>query len=186
MLHDPAPAEPPGVEARCRSIRVVRLPSRTRFPRCGAGTCGCPATTVRSASDGVASYPDKCRTSAARLGGESLSAHAARRRRRNSPRHPFLSSPYSNPSPPLFFPLALATQKAGPFADLIGYRPPTGKFWVGDDSSVFRDGPLGKSTVKAAAAKQAAKERGSEKRLSASRTFPICQTGCEKEVTDKC
>jgi hypothetical protein len=39
--------------------------------------------------------------------------------------------------------------------------------------------------VKAAAAKQAAKERGSEKRFSASRTFPICQTGCQKEVTDK-
>ena len=39
--------------------------------------------------------------------------------------------------------------------------------------------------MKTAAAKQAPKERGSEKRLSASWTFPICKTGREEEVANK-
>jgi hypothetical protein len=69
---------------------------------------------------------------------------------------------------------------------LNGYRPAKGKFRPGNDISGLRDAPLGKFTMKTATPKQdAAIKCCPEKRLSASRTFPVCQPCSNEKVSDK-
>jgi hypothetical protein len=69
---------------------------------------------------------------------------------------------------------------------LIGYWAPKWESGSGNNISSLRHTPFGKVTMEAAPAEQeAAIKCRPEKRLSASRTFPICQPDGNEEISDK-
>ena len=69
---------------------------------------------------------------------------------------------------------------------VIAYRPPKGNFGREKTSSGLRNAPFGKVAMETTPAKQdAAIKCCPEKRLTASRTFPVCQPRGNEKVGDK-
>jgi hypothetical protein len=69
---------------------------------------------------------------------------------------------------------------------LIGYNPSKEKLRPGNYISTIRHAPFLQAAMETAPAKQeTAIERCSEKRLPASRAFPVCQPGGDKKVRHK-
>jgi len=83
--------------------------------------------------------------------------------------------------PPIFHPSTSSTV----ISPLIGNFPAKRKLGPGNDISGLRHAPFGEATMDTAPAKQAAKKCSPEKRLPASRTFPVCQPCGHEEVSYK-
>ena len=149
-----------------------------RSSRSRAGVRQCSPSAVRSAADGVSSQ----RTHGATVGKfdhqppTSLNA-PDRSCSQNSPQ---CAQQADAPSQLLL--LALAASQAIP---ITGYFPTSREFWPANDVSRLGDAPFWQSTVETFPTEQTSHECCSEERLSAAWTFPICETGRKKEVSNE-
>ncbi len=155
------------------------------------GARGCSASSLRSSSSGVSPQRNSLWSTSARFSADSFTAQAlwvdsftaqSAQRQTLSPQ-PAPSSTSCSASTSQLLPLALGTSQ---MISLVGYRPSEGKFRSGNNISSLRDAPFWKVTMETAPAEQEAAIKGRpEKRLSASRAFPVRQPGGDEEVGDK-